>query len=677
MDEIGDLNDKRQWSPIKNLKVEQEEKTTTTSQFFKNGLAKTKKIKMKSGLELECTLNHQYRILNSDNEYVWCRADELKINDKIVYKLGTFSTKHPNTLSSDIAKFICLYMFFQLDWELEPTDKLRIVIDTEEVDINMVLSVINNITNKYTIMEDPYANGNKHTQMIIVKDGKLIADLTTMGFFRWLKKMYSSMFTKPELGTYIPKIIRQSSKKVIKDYVLFMKEIMKTLNKKYEEHDEYTISRFNDLITTLRFIGIDSCYDTETRGIIIKESTPCKKLKKYGTLYTDEIVSITDSENETYDIEVPNTNTYLANSYVSHNTISLLCDVSSGVEPNFAYMWDRKVSITDNTGKNKIETRKYVHKLVPKEYLEELEKTGKISNPLFKNAMEIDPKDHLGIVSIFSNYIDCSISKTISLPSTATVEDVKKIYDSCYESGIKGITIYRDGSRETQPINITTKKEEPTTKSSKNVDDSEIRRPLTGIGAFTQVKSPYGTLHVSAKFNNKDEMREVFITLNKSGQELKAVTEGIARLISIALQEAEDYKSTYRRIVKTLKGIAGFEIFVYDGILTGQEHVVKSICDVLPYILPDLEYTHLLNKYGSREEAINRMIAKVNIPIEDDDPNINDYIERYNKNKTLVCPECGGTSFYKSDGCDIDETSILSIAEISTQTTVIILCNIF
>ena len=46
------------------------------------------------------------------------------------------------------------------------------------------------------------------------------------------------------------------------------------------------------------------------------------------------------------------------------------------------------------------------------------------------------------------------------------------------------------------------------------------------------------------------------------------------------------------------------------------------------------------------------MIAKVNIPIEDDDPNINDYIERYNKNKTLVCPECGGTSFYKSDGCD-------------------------
>lgn len=337
-------------------------------------------------------------------------------------------------------------------------------------------------------------------------------------------------------------------------------------------------------------------------------------------------------------------------------TISLICDVSSGVEPNFAYAWDRKVIIPDGNGGNKIETRHYVHNLVPEMYLEELEETGKINNPVFKSAMEIDPSDHLGIVAIFSKYFDCSLSKTINLPNSATVEDIEKIYNACYKQRIKGITIYRDGSRTGQPLTVKKgKNESADDQIKKDIVDDDMRRPLMGIGAFTQVKSPYGTLHVSAKFNEKDEMREVFITLNKSGQELKAVTEAIARLVSLILQECANYKSAYRRVIKTLKGIAGFEIFVYDGVVSGMEHVVKSIADVVSYILPDLEFIHLSNKYGGREEALPRMIAKVvsdHSIVEQAEAAMNEYIEKYNKNKGLVCPECGGTSFYKSDGCD-------------------------
>ena len=175
------------------------------------------------------------------------------------------------------------------------------------------------------------------------------------------------------------------------------------------------------------------------------------------------------------------------------------------------------------------------------------------------------------------------------------------------------------------------------------------RKPKKGQGSFMQVKTPYGTIHISAKFNNRDEMCEVFITINKSGQELKAITEALSRLISIALQESVNYKETYRRLMKTMKGIAGFEAFVYDGEISGQEHVCKSIPDLMAYALPDLEFLYLVSKYGSKDEALKRINARVDIFQEQ---GVEEYIEKFNKHKLYVCPECGSSSFYKSDGCD-------------------------
>ena len=335
---------------------------------------------------------------------------------------------------------------------------------------------------------------------------------------------------------------------------------------------------------------------------------------------------------------------------------------------------------------------------------------GTIADPVYKNAREISTADHMGIVSIFAKITDCSISKTINMPNEITVREIEEAYINCYLQGIKGITIYRDGSRSGQPISdIKTKKSEENNNQltdeevnklfdilrANNFTDEDIlaisnytykpcdhkcehhdrvrRCPDKGSGEFMKIKTSYGKVYVMAKFNDNDEMCEVFVTQNKSGQELKAVTEALSRLISIALQEADNYAIVFKRLIKTLNGISGFEYFVYDGERTGEEYIVRSIPDLLSYVLPDLEYMHLLNKYHDENIAINKMIAPLNVKykdtvnnnknddedmltslanvVKDEVKNNNDTVNRYNKHKDFICPECGGNQFYYSEGC--------------------------
>ena len=106
-------------------------------------------------------------------------------------------------------------------------------------------------------------------------------------------------------------------------------------------------------------------------------------------------------------------------------------------------------------------------------------------------------------------------------------------------------------------------------------------------------------------------LQQLFVNIWQ--QELKAVTEALSRLISIALQEADNYEIVFRRLIKTLNSISGFEYFVYDGVRTGEEYIVRSIPDLLSYVLPDLEYMHLLNKYNDPDIATSKMIAPLNI----------------------------------------------------------------
>ena len=275
-------------------------------------------------------------------------------------------------------------------------------------------------------------------------------------------------------------------------------------------------------------------------------------------------------------------------------SISMLLDTSSSIEPNFAWAWNRRVTKNDGSG---YEMREYWHRLLSEEQREEYKKDGKLKNPVFVSAHDVSPDTHVAVMGVFAQYVDSAISKTVNLPNSATVEDVWNVYQKCYEAGCKGITIYRDGSRSYQPIEIK-KEEKPEIKVKE-------RPGLVVFGKTIKDTTPWGSIYVTLNFDGKEPF-EVFINVGKSGSELKAMTEALSRAISIGLRSGghlEDF-------IDTLKGLSGKECWLLDG---DDSHFVRSIPDTVAVLLEKLinrqseshEADHICPECGSPMELIS------------------------------------------------------------------------
>ena len=145
---------------------------------------------------------------------------------------------------------------------------------------------------------------------------------------------------------------------------------------------------------------------------------------------------------------------------------------------------------------------------------------------LFKTAMEIDVSWHVRHQAAFQKHTDNAVSKTINLRRDASQEDVKNAYIMAWKLGCKGITIYRDGSREKQVLNAGAADQEKLKPS---------KRPKTLKGSTTCLPTSLGNLFVT--LNTVDgKPFELFAQIGKAGSDVVAFTEAIARLISLALR---------------------------------------------------------------------------------------------------------------------------------------------
>ena len=281
-------------------------------------------------------------------------------------------------------------------------------------------------------------------------------------------------------------------------------------------------------------------------------------------------------------------------------SISMLLDASSGIEPNFAWSWNRRIMKTDGSG---FEDREFWHKLLtPEQRAEYRASGGHLSDPAYVTAYDISTQQHVNVTGIFARIIDSGISKTVNLPNSATVDDVRRVYQDCYNMGCKGITIYRDGSRSFQPIEV---KKEETKESEELVPEAKKKvkeRPgLMVFGKTIKDTTPWGSIYVTLNFDGKEPF-EIFINVGKSGSELKAMTEALSRVISIGLRSGcslEDF-------IDTLKGLSGKEYWMLN---CDDEHVARSIPDAIALLL---------------EKLIDRQT--VNARLQD---------------KSLICPDCG------------------------------------
>ncbi len=207
-------------------------------------------------------------------------------------------------------------------------------------------------------------------------------------------------------------------------------------------------------------------------------------------------------------------------------TISILAGCSSGVEPNFAWKTTRRDSFGEV------------------ELLHPLYEEWTTAHPdealpdYFVSAHEITPEWHLRIQAAVQKYTDNAVSKTVNFPNSATRDDVREAYMLAYKLGCKGVTIYRDGSRDLQVLSVSessAKKEEAGEKTEGAVLREPRPRPQITRGKTIKMKTGCGKLYVTI---NEDEegLCEVFSAMGKAGGCTSSQSEAISRLISLALR---------------------------------------------------------------------------------------------------------------------------------------------
>jgi ribonucleoside-diphosphate reductase alpha chain len=261
-------------------------------------------------------------------------------------------------------------------------------------------------------------------------------------------------------------------------------------------------------------------------------------------------------------------------------TLSIIAGCSSGIEPLFALSFVRNVMDNDKL----LEVNPYFEEVAndlrfySRELMDEIAKKGSIKKfkqipkevrKVFVTAHDVSPDWHIRMQAAFQKYTDNAVSKTVNLPRDATVEDVKQVYNLAYELGCKGVTIYRDGSKENQVLSFTQKE----TLNNKFMGAVK-RRPETLDGFTTRIKTGYGHLYVTVtEYDGKPF--EVFATIGKSGRSTTAKTEAIGRLSSLALRSGVKVND----IVDQLKGIGGEYPVFQDGGL------VLSIPDAIARVL--------------------------------------------------------------------------------------------
>ncbi|MDR1580905.1 MAG: adenosylcobalamin-dependent ribonucleoside-diphosphate reductase, partial [Synergistaceae bacterium] len=244
-------------------------------------------------------------------------------------------------------------------------------------------------------------------------------------------------------------------------------------------------------------------------------------------------------------------------------TISLIADCSSGIEPVFALAFRRKAFDGD--------TLVYVNGFLQKA----LERLGEKSAPIlekvlikgtldganvprqikevFVTAHDIPYREHVEMQAAFQKYTDNAVSKTINMPNSATLDDVRDSYLLAYSLGCKGITIYRDGCKDEQVLYHGT---DGARASQKQIDKGgrakPRQRPANLVGSTVKIRTSFGNLYLTLNMFERKPF-ELFATLGKSGKDTQAHTEALGRLISLSLRSGVPV----RDIIGQLKGIGG------------------------------------------------------------------------------------------------------------------------
>ena len=328
---------------------------------------------------------------------------------------------------------------------------------------------------------------------------------------------------------------------------------------------------------------------------------------------------------------------------------AIVSRVTSGIEPIFQTSYYRRVKDNKNFGKSFKEYKVY-HPIIKKMF-----GTDKNLPSYIVTAHNIDPYFRVKMQGMVQKYIDTSISSTVNLPADVSKETVGDIYLTSYKTGLKGITVYREGSREgilltedqksiennkgksdsLENFNITSRKSIALINETKRRTELKPRiRPSQTKGITKRIRTGEGSLYITI---NEDEhgLCEVFTTIGKAGGHAAAQSEAISRLISLALRSGINPQD----VIKQLKGISGPNPTWENGrlILSTPDAIGKAIED----------YLENSSKF-SGELSQPKVSTELRFTLADD--NSTENAVDYNPKTMTTCPDCGSTIQHEN-GC--------------------------
>ncbi|HEU4742851.1 MAG TPA: adenosylcobalamin-dependent ribonucleoside-diphosphate reductase [Meiothermus sp.] len=288
---------------------------------------------------------------------------------------------------------------------------------------------------------------------------------------------------------------------------------------------------------------------------------------------------------------------------------------------------------------------------------------------VFEGAHDVPPLDHVRMQGVVQRSFDAfglaanSLSKTINLPNQATVADVEAAYTEAYLTGCKGITVYRDGSRDLQVLSVSKDEKKETQESAQHtvVQPALLEPPapapepkpgqpvfertgrLVGYTDMVKLTSADGTRRgflVTVNMQGEHPV-EVILTSGKAGDEANADSEALGRIVSIALQ----YGVPAEALVKTLRGINGGLYGNYQG------HFVTSKADLIAVALETNTAIALKEEKPAKTQTANAPFVQTAAHLDGDNFSIHIPAQPKAKTGAGTCPECGDANLVREEGC--------------------------
>lgn len=328
---------------------------------------------------------------------------------------------------------------------------------------------------------------------------------------------------------------------------------------------------------------------------------------------------------------------------------------STGIEPYFAFKYFRQSRLG------------YDEQFVPiaQDWLDK--HPGEVLPDYYVTAMDLSAENHIRVQAAIQQWVDSSISKTANCPADFTVEDTAELYELAFDLGCKGVTIYRDGSRDVQVLS-TSKKEETKTEdqntaqaeekqeqagieafssevdvethisvqvpSSSTVLDKQYRsRPQVLRGATYKINTPFGMAYITIN-DLEGTPGEIFLNVGKAGSDVFAMAEALGRVCSLFLRYG-DHGHKVELLIKHLKGIGG------SGAIGFGANRVESIADA---VAKALESHVQSDVQGNEPEALIEQNQ-----VESTYPKVEDQ-KTFTESRDL-CPSCGSASLMNVEGC--------------------------